>query len=172
VPRGLRLLLLGLAVAGVAVIAVVGLAGKKQPAQGRRAPALPQQQLLGPRVSVAQLTGAGAHPALVVFWASWCGPCQSEAAALERFASGAGRGRMVGVDWSDAESGARSFIKRFGWSFPNVRDGEGTAGYAYGLTNLPTTFVLSREGDIRQVLRGPQDEASLARALATAERAA
>jgi hypothetical protein len=70
----------------------------------------------------------------------------------------------VGVDWSDARSGARSFISRYGWTFSNLRDAEGTVGNDYGLTGLPTTFVVDSTGHIRAVLRGPQDVASLTRA--------
>ena len=77
----------------------------------------------------------------------------------------------MGVNWSDGLSGARGFISRYHWTFPNVRDGEGTVGNAYRLTGLPTTFVLDGHGHIAAVLRGPQDQASLARALAAAERA-
>jgi cytochrome c biogenesis protein CcmG/thiol:disulfide interchange protein DsbE len=170
-----RLRLLGLTLFGVAVLAVVltvGLASEKS-AKGRPAPALPREHLAGAPVSLSSLlAGAGGHPALVVFWASWCGPCEQEAAAVEGFSrSPLGRGRIVGVDWSDALSGARAFIARYRWSFPNLRDSEGTVGTAYRLTGLPTTFVLDSQGRIRAVLRGPQDQGSLGRALAVAEHA-
>ena len=116
------------------------------------------------------MASAGGRPALVVFWASWCGPCVSEAPALERFAtSSAGRGRIVGVDWSDALSGARSFIGRYAWTFPNLRDGEGLVGNSYHLTGLPTTFVLDAHGRIRVALRGPQSAQSLSAALMRVE---
>jgi len=175
VARRLRLVAVGVVVAGVAfVFVVLGLSSNGSTASARRAPALPAETLTGPRVTISSLLGRpGANAALVVFWASWCGPCAQEAPALERFArSPAGRGRLVGVDWSDGAAGARSFISHYGWSFPNLRDGEGTIGNAYGLTGLPTTFVLVRGGLIRAVLRGPQDEASLGRALSEAERSA
>ena len=108
---------------------------------------------------------------MVVFWASWCGPCTKEAPALERFAqSSEGRARIVGVDWSDARSGARSFISHYRWTFPNLRDAEGTVGNSYGLANLPTTFVIDARHRILAELRGPQSEGSLERALANAER--
>ena len=63
-------------------------------------------------------------------------------------------------------SGARSFIRRYSWTFPNLRDSEGTVGNEYHLTVLPTTFAIDSSGHIRAVLRGPQDEGSLRRALA------
>jgi thiol-disulfide isomerase/thioredoxin len=173
VSRGTRIVLMVSAVVAVAAIAVFGLAGSKQPAAGRAAPALPTAAIVGPRVTVAQLTGgAGGHAALVVFWASWCGPCQQEAPGYARLATGAGRGHIVGVDWSDGEAGAKAFVRHYGWSFPNLRDGDGSVGAAYRITGLPTTFVLGRGGGIRAVLRGPQDEAALAHALAAAERPA
>ena len=75
----------------------------------------------------------------------------------------------MGVDWSDALSGARAFIRRYSWTFPNVRDAEGTVGNAYRLTVLPTTFVIDAHGRISAVLRGPQSEGSLQTALATVE---
>jgi thiol-disulfide isomerase/thioredoxin len=154
-------------VAAIAIAAVIGLAS--HPATGRAAPALPRETLVGGPVTLQSLlAGTGGKPALVVFWASWCGPCGEEAPADERFAtSAAGRGRIVGVDWSDARSGALGFIRRHHWTFPNLRDGEGLVGNAYRLTNLPTTVVLDGRGRIRAMLRGPQSVASLQRALAS-----
>ncbi len=169
--RRLRLILVGLAlVATLVLAAVLGLAS--HPATGRAAPALPRETLVGGPVTLTSLlAGTGGKPALVVFWASWCGPCGEEAPAIERFAtSAAGRGRIVGVDWSDARSGAVGFIRRHRWTFPNLRDAEGVVGNAYRLTVLPTTFVLDGRGRIRAMLRGPQSVASLEQALAGVER--
>jgi cytochrome c biogenesis protein CcmG/thiol:disulfide interchange protein DsbE len=165
-----RARLLGWTLAGAAALAaliVFGLAPSGS-SGGRPAPALPREVLAGPPLTLAGLrAAAGGHPALVVFWASWCEPCAREAPALERFAlSPAGRGRVVGVDWSDGLSGARAFIRRFGWTFPNLRDAEGSAGLAYRIVGLPATFVIDGSGRIRATLRGPQDERSLGRALA------
>jgi cytochrome c biogenesis protein CcmG/thiol:disulfide interchange protein DsbE len=151
----------------VAVLAIFGLASSGSSTAARMAPALPSEQLSGP----APLPLSGGRSKLVVFWASWCEPCVREAPALERFArSAAGRGRLVGVDWSDGLSGARSFIRRYAWTFTNLRDGGGTVGNDYRVGGLPTTFAIDGRGRIRATLRGPQDEASLTRALATASR--
>jgi cytochrome c biogenesis protein CcmG/thiol:disulfide interchange protein DsbE len=174
VSRRLRVLAaLLLAAAAIAALVVFGFASHRAGAVGKPAPALPAERLAGGAVTLAGLrAGAGGRAIAVVFWASWCGPCQGEAAPLERFSrSPQGAGRIVGVDWSDALSGARAFIAHNHWSFPNVRDGEGTIGNRYGLTGLPTTFVLDARGRIRKALRGPQDGVSLSRALAAVEHA-
>jgi cytochrome c biogenesis protein CcmG/thiol:disulfide interchange protein DsbE len=159
-------------VAAAAVLTLVlafGLSGRGT-SGGRVAPALPRELLAGHAVTLAMLrAAAGGRPSLVVFWASWCEPCRHEAPAVERFAlSPAGSGRVVGVDWSDEAASARSFIGKYHWSFSNLRDGEGSVGYAYGLTGLPTTFVIGADGRIEQTLRGPQTEQTLEHALGAA----
>jgi cytochrome c biogenesis protein CcmG/thiol:disulfide interchange protein DsbE len=157
-----------LAVLGAVALAI-GLSGKGGPG-GRLAPALPRELLVGPPATLATLRAtADGRPTLVVFWASWCPPCRHEAPAVERFArSPGGHGRIVGVDWSDEAASARSFIGEYHWSFTNLRDGEGAVGYSYGLTALPTTFVVGADGRIEQALRGPQTEQTLGRALEAA----
>src|SRR6202035_2173565 len=118
---------------------------------GHSAPLLPSEHLSGGRVTLAALRG---RPALVTFWASWCEPCEREAPALERFARGLdGHAALVGVNWSDPQvSQARSFVKRYGWTFPNLRDPQGSAGLAYGVTGLPTTFAIDSAGRVRATL--------------------
>jgi thiol-disulfide isomerase/thioredoxin len=155
-------------VAALTAGAVLGLAS--HPATRRLAPALPRESLVGGPVTLASLlAGAKGRPALVVFWASWCGPCAEEAPALERFSkTAAGRNRIVGVDWSDARAGAVKFIRRYTLTFPNLRDAEGLVGNEYHIRVLPTTFVLDSAGRIRAELVGPQTERSWSNALAGA----
>ena len=167
-----KLLLAAFAAGALAALAVFGLASGRSSTLGRGAPALPRERLAGAPATLADLSaGAGGRPALIVFWASWCEPCAREAPALERLSRSAqARGRVVGIDWSDSLSGARAFIRRHEWTFSNLRDGDGSVGSAYRLRGLPTSFVLDARGRIRAVLRGPQEEASFARALGAAAR--
>jgi cytochrome c biogenesis protein CcmG, thiol:disulfide interchange protein DsbE len=157
--RLLWVLLVAAAAAGLGV----GLSRSGSATSGRPAPGLPRELLAGPAPA------RRGSPELVVFWASWCGPCAQEAPALEDFAqSAAGRGHVIGVNSSDGPSEARSFIRRHGWTFTNLRDASGAVGSAYGVSGLPTSFVLDASGRIRAELHGPQDEQALARALAQA----
>jgi thiol-disulfide isomerase/thioredoxin len=168
-----RLIVAAFALAAIVAFVVFGLSSSHSTATGRKAPALPREQLAGAPVTLESvLASAHGRATLVVFWASWCGPCVHEAPAIERFSqSAAGRGRVVGVNWSDSLSGARAFVKDHSWTFPNVRDAEGTVGNDYRMTGLPTTFVLDSSGRIRAALRGPQDASSLAKAMASVKAA-
>ena len=122
--------------------------------------------LRGPRVDLASLRG---KPALINFWASWCTPCKQETPELERLAKEAPRqARVVGVDWNDTTPNATAFIREYGLTYPILRDASSKVGNRFGLTGLPTTFVLDSKGQIVRTLRGPQTSATLRDALDSA----
>jgi thiol-disulfide isomerase/thioredoxin len=141
------------------VVLVVLIGGKAAPVKARAAPALPSRVLVGHRVDLASLRG---RPAIIHFWASWCGPCAGEAPQLADLAGELhGRARLVGVDWSDNTSSAAGFVRRHHWTFPVLIDSSGEVGNAYGLTGLPATFLLNSQGRIVRRLIGPQTAAGL-----------
>jgi len=161
VRRFLPIVAVVLLVAGFVVAELVGGGGGN--ASARPAPQLPRAVLVGPRLTLASLRG---RPAVIHFWASWCDPCRREAPELARLpAALGGRARLVGVDWNDGLGGARLFVQRYRWRFPSLIDGSGAVGDRYGLTGMPTTFILDRRGRIRATLRGPQSVASVRAAL-------
>jgi cytochrome c biogenesis protein CcmG, thiol:disulfide interchange protein DsbE len=157
------------AVGGLAIaLLVAGLLAHASTAR-RRAPALPRQTLSGTPTTLAELRG---RPAVVLFWAPWCTPCQHEATAVERFArSSAGRGRIVAVD-DDYGGGWRGFVRRYGWTLPVLADANLTVGDAYAIPGLPTTVFLDRNGRIAAMSSGAQTLASLTRGLSAAGEAA
>jgi cytochrome c biogenesis protein CcmG, thiol:disulfide interchange protein DsbE len=162
--RAIGLAVLGCAIAAVVAAELLTAGGGTGP---RPAPQLPRQVLAGSRVDLASLRG---KPAIVNFWASWCPPCRQEAPELKRFDKTlGGKANLVGVDWNDTTDNAKKFIAESGWRYPILRDPSLAVGTAYGLSGMPTTFVLNANGDIVETLQGPQTAASLRQALASVD---
>jgi cytochrome c biogenesis protein CcmG, thiol:disulfide interchange protein DsbE len=160
-PRA-RWVAVGALVVAVIVVAEVASGGGTD-SNGRQAPPLPAKALRPPAVDLADLRG---KPALVDFFASWCGPCAEEAPTLRKLSQNlGGEATIVAVDWDDAGGPARAFVRKHGWTFPVLADTAGTAGEKYGLVGLPTSFVLDSQGRIVATFRGPQSEARLRQAL-------
>lgn len=105
------------------------------------------------------------------YWASYCFPCKEEAPFLEQVWRSNRRRDVVvvGVDWQDFRGDARRFMRRFGLTFPVVHDGPGDVGFDYGLTGLPETYVLDREGRVVRAFIGAvntdEDRANLRAAI-------
>jgi cytochrome c biogenesis protein CcmG, thiol:disulfide interchange protein DsbE len=163
-PRARWAALAALVVLAIVVVEVASGGGSTE--TGRAAPPLPTKALQPPAVDLAALRG---KPALVDFFASWCGPCAEEAPTLRKLSAAvAGKATVVAVDWDDAGGPARAFVRKHGWRFPVLADTSGAAGESYGLIGLPTSFVLDPKGRIVATFRGPQSEAKLRQALLAA----
>jgi cytochrome c biogenesis protein CcmG, thiol:disulfide interchange protein DsbE len=94
---------------------------------------------------------------LVNFWASWCVPCREEASALESFQR-AHRGKdftVVGIDTRDLSGDGQAFVREFGLTYPQLRDGDGNAAHEFGTTGVPESFLVDPRGKLRLLRRGP-----------------
>jgi cytochrome c biogenesis protein CcmG/thiol:disulfide interchange protein DsbE len=110
------------------------------------------------------------HAVVLNFWASWCPPCRTEAPRLERAWRQARRRGVafLGLDMQDVSSDARDFLDEFEISYPNVRDPGNDVALDWGLTGLPETFFLRRDGRIVGRVIGAISSDQLRRGLAAA----
>ncbi|MGE3909757.1 MAG: TlpA family protein disulfide reductase [Chloroflexota bacterium] len=166
-PGSARLVAL---IVGVIVVALIGLMiwgiGKRAagtvgsvPVTTRPAPAFTVPLFEGGQFSLASTQG---KPVLINFWASWCIPCEEEAAVLEQASRVYGdRVAFIGIDVQDTEPAAREFLRRFGVTYPNGRDLSGTIAVEYGMSGVPETYFVDRSGMLVRKWQGPLDEARL-----------
>ena len=101
---------------------------------------------------------------VVNFFASWCDPCREEAAALEQtWRAYQGQGvQFFGIAYKDADSKAQAFLDEFDVTYPCTVDMTNRAARNYGVTGVPETFVIDREGLLVRHFLGPIAQAQLA----------
>jgi cytochrome c biogenesis protein CcmG/thiol:disulfide interchange protein DsbE len=103
------------------------------------------------------------------FWASWCTPCREEAPLLEKTQRKLGaQGTVLGVTYKDYADDSRTFMRKFGLTYPSLRDDQLELAPKYGTNALPETFVLDRQGRIVALSRGQVTEAFLDKYVARA----
>jgi cytochrome c biogenesis protein CcmG/thiol:disulfide interchange protein DsbE len=102
----------------------------------------------GSRVSLESLKG---RPIVLNLWASWCAPCRDEAPILERIAQRyrAAGVIVLGVNVRDSSNDAREFVRRYGTTFPSLRDGGDDTKDLYETRQLPETFIIDPDLVIR-----------------------
>ena len=160
-------ILAGQAVLGAALLALVAatladLSARREKLRpvlpGDPLPALSLKRLDAPgRFDPATLRGS---VVVIDFWASWCPPCRRsmpELSALQKEL--APRGLVVlGVSRDTSLKEAKKALSALAPAFSNFIDDNGT-GEVLGLTSLPSTWIVGRDGIVRHVHLGYTDPA-------------
>jgi cytochrome c biogenesis protein CcmG, thiol:disulfide interchange protein DsbE len=153
----------------IAVLAVIGLLGYGL--LNKSAKALEPGETVPP-TALPKLDGQGTGSVadyrgrwvLVNVWASWCVPCRDESPALERFyrAHRGQRFTILGVDSNDLSDDALSFVRRYGVTYPQLRDGNGDFSQGeLGTTGVPESFLVGPDGKLALHRLGPVTPAYL-----------
>ncbi len=156
--RNLRWLIVPLLVIPVGWLLLAGLGRDPSeipsPFIGRPMPGFTLTTIDGDTVSADELRG---RPAVVNFWASWCGPCVAEHAVLIEAQEQLGEAAAIGgILYDDTTDGARDFLARYGdGGWPNLLDPSGTTRIDFGVTGPPETFFVDGDGIIRYKHYGP-----------------
>ncbi len=91
-------------------------------------------------------------PVVLNFWASWCDPCKEEAPLLENaWKQMQAQGKDVvflGIDYQDSSNNSLSFLQLNRITYPTVVDADGSVATKYGLTSLPETVFINRNGTV------------------------
>ena len=135
------------------------------------------EAIIAPDFQVYDKDGNGVHlsdffgkPIVLNFWASWCGPCQSEMPHFnEKYAELGGDVHFVMVNMTDGGretvETASAFIEKNGYDFPVLFDTKSEAAMTYGAYSLPTSFFINAEGHVIAQAVGAIDAATLQRGI-------
>ncbi len=92
------------------------------------------------------------------FWASWCKPCEQEAAELQEaweLYEPTGQVIFLGADYVDTEPEARVYLQKYGINFPNGPDMGTRVSQLFRIQGVPETYFIDKAGVLRYVQVGP-----------------
>ena len=95
---------------------------------------------------------------VINFWASWCKPCEEEAAELEavwRANQANGNVIFLGVDYTDTEPEARGYLTKFDISYPNGPDLGTRISQMFRIKGVPETYFIDENGVLKYIQIGP-----------------
>lgn len=170
-----RNLVIAVAAVLLIAIAIVGNAGKNEPPTE----VAPKVGYLAPNFTFQTLQGTTytfdhanmQRPAVINFWASWCGPCQSEAPALaELHQKYKGQIEFLAVNLTSweflGEDEVTKFVEEYNLQMPILLDEEGETVRSYQIIGAPLTVLVDTNGAITYIFPGEFNPAELDRQLA------
>lgn len=99
--------------------------------------------------STLKLSDLRGKVVLLNFWATWCPPCREEIPSMMKLNSlMAGKPfQMVAISIDEGGKPAiESFFKGTGVSIPTYLDESGISSKSYGITGVPESFIIDKQG--------------------------
>lgn len=116
------------------------------------------------RAATLDLAAYRGKVVLVDFWASWCNPCRQSFPWMSQLQQTYGpQGFVViGVNVDHDSDAAQRFLNRYGGDFKIVYDPDGHLANEFNFRDMPTSYLIGRDGNIHYVHAGfyPEKEGS------------
>lgn len=103
--------------------------------------------------STSSLESLQGTPVLIHFWASWCPSCRSELPAYARWVAQHPGLKVLTISLDQRSQDASTFLKQMEIALPLLLTDENQAR-KIGAQALPTTIVVSADGEVQQIHRG------------------
>lgn len=95
------------------------------------------------------------------FWATWCKPCREEMPSMEVLYKNFEKDGLVvlavSIDRVTTKKEIPPFVKTLNLTFPILVDSWGQTDKRYKLMGVPETYIIDREGTLREKVIGPRD---------------
>ena len=99
---------------------------------------------------------------VVNFWASWCPPCVRELPELARFQAANSEVQVLGINFEESTvEASRQFLEPFKLNVPTLKVGKTPLEPFEPREGLPTTAIVSPDGEIVERHMGPVTAAHL-----------
>lgn len=121
----------------------------------------------GRKISLSQFRG---RPVILNFWASWCVSCRQEAHIIESAWQKYGEAGAVfiGIAINDTREASLAFIRRYGKTYLLAPDDKtGSISLDYGVTAVPETFLIDKNGIIVKKVLGAVSQKTIETFLST-----
>ncbi|MBI2982320.1 MAG: redoxin domain-containing protein [Deltaproteobacteria bacterium] len=114
---------------------------------GKPAPHFELTSLEGESVSLDRLKG---KPVVLNFWSTWCGPCLGEHQLIRKAMKSSADSDILfySILYEDSPENAKRFLAEYGEAAPVLIDGELRTAIDYGVSGVPETFFIKRDGTI------------------------
>lgn len=114
---------------------------------GKEAPDFTLPNLEGETVRLSSLKGSGVF---INFWGSWCEPCKREMPHMEeQYQKMKDEGiEILAVNIAESQLVASSFSERLKLTFPILLDRDRAVMNRYGVTFLPSSFFIDKNGKV------------------------
>lgn len=117
------------------------------PREGLRGPAFEARLLDGSRVRSGDLDD---KPTVVVFWASWCGPCVHEIPSLNQLQAQVGEEvHVLGINAGEGVEAVTEAVEGLGVRYPVALDPDGRIRRDYQVEGIPLVVILDRDWRVR-----------------------
>ncbi|MHC4560672.1 MAG: TlpA family protein disulfide reductase [Planctomycetota bacterium] len=120
---------------------------------GKLAPDFTLRDRKGKTWNLAELKG---QVVFVNFWSPWCVPCIKEMPSMQRLYSSmpANEFKMLAILIDDTPAVADRLVAKQKYTFPILMDPENKTSKAYGLTGVPETYIIDKQGVLREKFLG------------------
>ncbi|MBD3669862.1 MAG: redoxin domain-containing protein [Gammaproteobacteria bacterium] len=92
------------------------------------------------------------EPVLIYFWADWCPVCKFERGAIEGLSED--YPVITVASWSESFTGVRQYFSTEAARKATIYDPQGELAGRYGISGVPSFFILDADGQIRFIERG------------------